>query len=112
MCWLVNTSLELQLSKCDSPLMQYHKANEMSEHTVYEGENLYWKTTLHLIQNRASDYHFLVPEKKSVDFLLRLKNPKDTYTQEVVQRLNAQQLILTAFRINPEDLKSKTNLIF
>ncbi len=112
MCWLLNTCLELRLSKSDTPLIQYHKEEERSEHTVFEGENEYWKTTLHLIQNKASDNHFLLPEKRVADYLLRLKNPKQAYSKEILQKLNSESLVMTAFAIRPSDLKSLNNLIF
>lgn len=112
MCWTLNTALDLILVKSEEPYTFWPGKSFQSEHPMFVGRNEFWKTNLFLIQNRGKQSSLLLPEYKEAHYLLISKNPKEEYSKEIQQLLNKQTLILTAFRINPNGLKSKANLIF
>ncbi len=54
--------------------------------------------------------HYLIPEKKEVDYFLKLEG-EDT-EQKLVASLLSVSRIITAYRLEASELKSKQNLIF
>ncbi|MBC2838061.1 IPExxxVDY family protein [Robiginitalea sp. SC105] len=54
--------------------------------------------------------HFLIPEKKEVDFFLKLEG--EDAEQNLVSSLLSISKIITAYRLEASKLKSKQNLIF
>ncbi len=112
LCWQLNNALNLLLERSDTPYTYWPGKSQISEHDMFKGEDEYWKCKLYLIQNRSRQGNLLVPEYREADYLLVVLNPKEAFSSEILQKLNKQSLILTAFRINPKGLKSKANLIF
>ncbi len=55
---------------------------------------------------------FLVPEQKEVDYFLRIDTEDDTFKETMVKIINTIPSIVTAYSIDPDTLKSKSNLIF
>ncbi len=56
---------------------------------------------------------FLINEKKSVDFFIKINgNFNDSELQKILQKINNTQNIITSYKIDPYDLKSKDYLIF
>ena len=54
---------------------------------------------------------FLVPEMKKVDYFLKIENALLPLT-EIVSQINTISQVSTAYCLDPENLKSKNNLIF
>lgn len=54
---------------------------------------------------------FLVPEMKKVDYFLKIENALVPLT-EIVSQINTISQVSTAYCLDPENLKSKNNLIF
>ncbi len=66
----------------------------------------------YIITNRSKS-GFLLPEQKSVDYFLLLKgNYSDELIKNLIWKINNISLVLTSFKINPLQLKSKQNLLF
>lgn len=56
---------------------------------------------------------YLLPEFKKVNFFLKIENNAGTYhIDEIIQKLNDVDWISTVYKVNPETIKSKNNLIF
>ncbi|MFA5296927.1 MAG: IPExxxVDY family protein [Lutibacter sp.] len=66
-----------------------------------------------LFGGNYSTTSYLIPEKKKIDFLLKIEscNNKD-FIQNLVSNLNKIDQIITSYSIEPISLKSKENLIF
>ncbi len=56
--------------------------------------------------------HNLLPEYKEVDFFIKIEQDYLDGTHLIVKQLLAMPEILTAYKIDVENLKSKNNLIF
>lgn len=56
---------------------------------------------------------YLIPEYKKVDFFLKIDNMfSNAYVSKIIKNLKAIEQINTVYMVNPEDIKSKNNLIF
>lgn len=60
----------------------------------------------------ATRKKYLLPEMKKVDFFLKIDNGDTFNTKPVVNKLLQAQGIVTAYPLDPNQLKSKNNLIF
>jgi len=56
--------------------------------------------------------HHLVPERKEVDFFLKIEQDNINIEKDIVKLLLNIPKIVTAYQIDPDNLKSKKNLIF
>lgn len=66
----------------------------------------------YFIANR-SNTGFLIPEQKKVDYFLLFKgNFSNELISEYIWKINDISLVLTSFKIDPLQLKSKQNLLF
>ena len=60
-----------------------------------------------------SSNFYLIPEKKSVDYFLKLEGEITTFDlRKLIKKLNTIPQIITSYNINPSTLKSKDFLIF
>lgn len=66
-----------------------------------------------LFGGNYSTTSYLMPEKKKVDFFLKIEGcNKEDFIQNLVNDLNKINQIITSYSIEPLTLKSKENLIF
>lgn len=56
--------------------------------------------------------HRLVPERKEVDYFLKIEQSHGNIETDVVKPLLSIPKIITAYQVDVDSLKSKTNLIF
>lgn len=57
--------------------------------------------------------HYLVPERKEVNYLLKIEpEGADVDSEAILHKIKAVPNIMAAYAMEPEQLKSKTNLIF
>lgn len=56
--------------------------------------------------------HYLLPEYKEVDYLLKIEHEDDALEKEVLKQLLKIPNVLTAYILNIDHLKYKDNLIF
>src|SRR5690606_10671277 len=86
--------------------------NSKGNYSLFEYLDEENRIDYYLISNR-SEKGILIPEHKSIDFLLQLKGvTSDEIVDELISKICSISLVLTAFKINVNSLKSKQNLIF
>jgi len=110
LCWEINKALNLDLIRSED--LEIRKKGAVNSHSFYEyiDEDNYLE--YYLISNRG-DNGFLIAEQKRVDFFLMAKgNISDIHTKDTISKINALSLVLTSFSIDPDQLKSKQNLLF
>jgi len=110
LCYELNKSLEIDLEK-DNDLV----INKVSETVAFS-------LSLHLDEENHLEYYliankgtqgYLINEQKSADFFMMLKGVvNDNDVQQLITTLKSMNIILAAFEIQPESLKSKANLLF
>lgn len=106
LCWELNKTLNIELER--STDYQLEKSS-FSFYEYIDDDNF---LEHYFIANRG-DTGFLIPEQKTVDFLLITKgNISDSLTDDFTCKINAISVVLTSFKIDPNKLKSKQNLLF
>jgi hypothetical protein len=110
LCWEINKSLNSDLKRTED--LEISKKGEVNFFSFYEyiDEDNYIE--YYLISNLGSN-GYLIPEQKKVDFFLLLKgNTSTNQAKDIIGRINSLSLVLTSFKIDPNQLKSKHNLLF
>lgn len=111
LCWNINQCLQIRLSKAADYSLVSKKDGE-SFHSFYEFKNEEDFTEYYLIKNVSNTYKHLIPEKDQVDYFLIIKNNSLHDLDDILTSLRSNESILTAFIFDPEELKSKQNLLF
>jgi hypothetical protein len=126
LCWGMNKSLNILLVKeKDLELQLYEKDRTGGLTLLFETPELtpkfsmysYYNEVTHLkytIVANKSNSGLLVKEEQSVDFFLTVEGLYDDLETEekIIASLRSQSEIITAYKIDPNNLKSKQNLIF
>ncbi len=109
LCWELNKVLNFDLIRSED--LEISKAS-IDKYSFYEfiDEDNYLE--YYLISNRGNS-GYLVPEHKKVDFFFMIKgNISDFLIDDILSKVNSLALVLTSFKIDPNQLKSKQNLLF
>ncbi|MDO9275744.1 MAG: IPExxxVDY family protein [Lutibacter sp.] len=108
--------LDFHASTAEFPLFEYKdEANYINYYLINNKyidlvDNQYKEG---LFGGNYSTTSYLIPEKKKVDFFLKIDGCNDDdFIQNLVNDLNKINQIITSYSIVPNSLKSKENLIF
>ena len=110
LCWVLNNAFNLKLEKEEQDL-ELVKGEETLRYPVYQFTNEDTHTSYTLISNRSKNNYF-IPEQKQADFLLMIRNNFDEDIPEMIHKLRNIDMVLMAFEIDVERLKSRQNLLF
>lgn len=111
LCWGINRGLSIGLEK----------DQDLSIHVKKEGDHLYSFYSFYdelehieyyLVKNLSNNYRRLIPEKDQIDYFLLIKNNFTKEINDILTSLKRIDSILTAFSFDPNELKSKSNLVF
>ncbi|CAM1351726.1 IPExxxVDY family protein [Tenacibaculum crassostreae] len=127
LAYLLNQHLQVKFSRANYDL-DFLQKNRESSYTVYEYANkkLYqewflianvFKSTLESesisLFNQSESNSYLIPEKKKVDFFLKIEGEFDyEFIVKLIERINQIPQIITSYHIEVNSLKSKDFLIF
>lgn len=93
--------------KDDSKQLNYYLINNKFRQLVINQENQ------GLFNGSYTTITYLIPEKKNVDFFLKIEGcNQQNFLNNVVQKLNNIEQIITSYTIEPNLLKSKDHLTF
>lgn len=110
LCWEINRALFIDLIRTAD--LEINKKGELNTYSFYEFVDEENYLEYYLISN-LSNNGYLVAEQKKVDFFLLLKgNTSNHQIQDIIFKINSLSLVLTSFNIDPNQLKSKQNLLF
>ena len=101
-----NVEFPLFEYKNEKTYLNYYLINNKCLHVVNEQYNT------GLFGGNYSTTSYLLPEKKKVDFLLKIEGSTQEFILEIVEKLNKINQIITSYQIEIDTLKSKNNLIF
>jgi hypothetical protein len=106
LCWELNKTLHLELVRVEDYLL------DKATFSFYEFQDEENYLSHYFIANRGSE-GYLIPEQKKVDYWLISKgNISDSLIDDFICKINSVSLVLTSFNIDPNQLKSKQNLLF
>ncbi len=127
LAYLLNDNLKIKLTRFKHnldfgnstavfPLFEYKDESNYINYYLINNKHL------ELVDNQYKDGLFggdysttsyLIPEKKKVDFFLKIEGSNnEDFIQNLVSDLNKINQIITSYPIDPITLKSKENLIF
>ncbi|MFC0513338.1 IPExxxVDY family protein [Mucilaginibacter angelicae] len=111
-CFLINKYLNFNFVKNDDLEVDIYPGAEPVLFSLYRYS---WETTetdFFFIGNKGSD-GYLVPEIKSADYFLMIRNYiDDNELDTIVSTLNKIPEIVAAVKIDPKKIKSRENLLF
>jgi hypothetical protein len=110
LCWELNKALSTDMIRTVD--LEISKKGKISAFSFYEFIDDANYLEYYLISNRGNT-GYIVPEQKTMDFFLMIKgNISDNHTKECIAKINSLSLVLTSFNVDPNQLKSKQNLLF
>ncbi len=111
-CYLINKFLNFNFVKTDDLSVDIYQG---SEPILFSKYYYSWETTetdFYFIANKGSE-GYLVPEIKSADYFLMIRNYiDDTDLDNIISTLNKVPEFVTAVKIDPKKIKSRENLLF
>ncbi|MET3503825.1 hypothetical protein ABIC45_005463 [Mucilaginibacter rubeus] len=111
-CFLINKYLNFNFVKTDDLEVDIYPGSEPVLFSLYRYS---WETTetdFFFIGNKGSD-GYLVPEIKSADYFLMIRNYiDDNELDTIISSLNKIPEIVAAVKIDPKKIKSRENLLF
>ncbi len=134
LCWALNKALEIELTRTDSleikskkqdtpsffSLFKYENSDEFKEYFVLVNlsENRPFVSKEHTLFNKgkepsSTESGILIPEHRQMDYFFVIRGEMDGVAVEnILKKLKEIEFILTAVRVDVEELKSKINLVF
>lgn len=92
---------------------RYTKWHLISNICVTEVESLQSSGSLFQQQQKIIKPHYLVPEKKNVNYFLKIENDDQILDVSlIIQNILKIPQIITSYALNANELKSKNHLIF
>jgi len=111
-CFLINKYLNFNFVKTDDLEVDIYPGSEPVLFSLYRYS---WETTetdFFFIGNKGSE-GYLVPEIKSADYFLMIRNYiDDNELDTIISSLNKIPEIVAAVKIDPKKIKSRENLLF
>ena len=127
LAYLLNQKMNTKFAKADYSL-DFENKNNNASFSIYEFINTKFSQSWFLISNQFSNdledistglfssneiTTYLIPEKKKVDFFLKLEGDFNyDYIAQKVEEINGINQVITSYKIDPNNLKSKDFLIF
>ena len=119
LCWEINRILGIKLERVDDMTLNPDtrvragtSPGELSAYSLYFCEDEESNNCFHVISNKSSN-ETLITEQKQVDYFLRIKgNINPGYSGDIIKKLKDIPIVLTAYEIDPNKLKSKYRLLF
>jgi hypothetical protein len=108
LCWSINNQLEYDFSRKENLKLVTKVSSQEFSHYSYE--DLDEHHSLSLISNKEPGY-MLIPEQKQADYFLKVTGMSDAQIEELIKKLRSVDVVITAFLIDIEKLKSKQNLL-
>jgi hypothetical protein len=109
--WGINKALSIALHK-DEDLNIFVRKEGDHLYSFYSFYDEFEHIEYYLVKNLSNNYRKLIPEKDQVDYFLLIKNNYTLEINDILTSLKGIDSILTAFIFDPNELKSKGNLVF
>ncbi|WP_183562108.1 IPExxxVDY family protein [Mucilaginibacter sp. SP1R1] len=111
-CYLINKFLNFNFIKSNDLSVDIYQGSEPVLFSLYHYQ---WETTetdFYFIGNKGSE-GYLVPEIKSADYFLMIRNYiDDDDLDNLISTINKIPEIVAAVKIDPKKIKSRENLLF
>lgn len=133
LAYFINQSLSIRLKKCNENLHIRSKKGD-ADFSLFEYEDKKIEASWNLIENKVNlskffvnqvvdlfsdeqneytQYEYLLPEYKNVDFFLKINDDINEFSlHEIINKISTIDHISMAYSIDNNKIKTKNNLIF
>jgi len=112
LCFNINKQLNLEFYRIEELSLQLNSNAPVSYFSMYYYQYSQTETDFFLLANKGTE-SFLIPEMKTVDFFILIKNYIDEEDlTNFISGLKKIPEVQAAVEVDPKRLKSKENLIF
>lgn len=112
LCWAINKLLSFDLERSENEIViQERKGEEVLAFPAFNFICPESEVMFELISNRIEG-GYLIPEMKQADYFLKFDDFYDDSVSELVTKMRSISMINMAFQVDPENLRSKYNLIY
>jgi len=111
LCWGINKALSIAFEKDNDLSLCFKKEGEQL-HSFYSYYDELEHVEYYLVKNVSRNFKKLIPEKNQIDYFLIIKNNFSRGINDILTSIKGIDSILTAFTFDPNELKSKDNLVF
>ncbi len=115
LAWEINRAMDIHLVKNEDVVLEFFNKNDMIiSNFIFETEN----SSIRLVKNKSMEKNaksgsFLLPELNSFDYLMFVTGFEDTFDiAQIKTFLSKVSGIQYLKEFDPQELKSKENLIF
>jgi hypothetical protein len=109
-------NLDFENTTAEFPLFEFKDENSYLNYYLINNKHIGFvqnQKNPGLFGGNYSTINYLIPEKKNVDFFLKINGCYcDDFIKNLVNQLNKINQIITSYTIEPTTLKSKDHLIF
>lgn len=108
-------NLDFKDSNAEFPLFEYRDEQNFINYYLINNKHLNTVNEQYkegLFGGNYSTTSYLIPEKKKVDFFVKIEGCNQTFINKTIEKLNGINQIITSYSIDTNILKSKNNLIF
>ena len=108
-------NLDFKDSEAEFPLFEYKDEKNYINYYLINNKYLQFVNKQYnegLFGGNYSTTSYLLPEKKKVDFFLKVEGCTNLHILKLIEKLNKIDEIITSYAIDTNNLKSKYNLIF
>ena len=109
LCWHINQLLSIALTKQDDIYLTVQNKRSQHSYFLYDDEENFM--TIELFKNKGVPQH-LIPDFQNIDYFIKLNNNSQYILDDLVKQIRELDCILTAVKLEPEELKFAENLIF
>lgn len=110
--WKLNQDFSLNLVRGDNHTSLSRKTGQLLEFPFYSYDDEDTFYLYHLLGNKSGE-GFLIEELRNIDYFLIIRGDfTEAFSNGVFNRLRKTENIQAVFKIEPESLKSRENLLF
>ena len=112
LCWHLNDVFGSDFARTEDLEINFKEKKKQIYFSIFEYHDELNNVRYNLISNKFSG-EYLIPELKKVDYFMTLKENFEIVEKEpLLEKVRSVKVIQAVFEVNPQELKSKQNLIF
>lgn len=111
LCWHLNRSLAMNLSRSAPLLYKHTKQDQPAQHARFTWHDEENHTEYHLVKNK-SEQGFMVPEHKHADYLIFVRDNIHVNFTELIAEIRKIDNVLMALKIDATQLKNVEQLMY
>lgn len=109
LCWHLNQKVNFKLEKLNDVSLSIQ--NKTSRHSYFMFDDVENYMIIELFKNKGNS-QILIPDYPSLDYFLKLENNTQYNLDDLIKQIKELDCILTAVKLEPEEMKFVENLIF